>query len=108
MGGGLSARAACHDRELAGAVVFYGGAPPDDELANVACPVLAFHGALDTRLVDALPAFTAAMRAHGKSLETHVYEGAHHAFFNDNRPSYDARATRLSFARLLAFFADKV
>ena len=106
MGGGLSALAACHDPDLRGAVVFYGMAPPEDQIEKIRCPILAFHAGSDARLVDALPAFAAAMKRAGKSLETHVYEGAQHAFFNDNRPSYDARATRLSFARLTGFFAE--
>ena len=106
MGGGLSALAACADPELAGAVIFYGMAPPEDQIEKIRCPILAFHASTDGRLVDALPAFAAAMKQAGKSLETHVYEGAHHAFFNDNRPSYDARAARLSFARLTGFFVE--
>ena len=106
MGGGLAALAACQDPELAGAVIFYGMAPPEDRIEKIRCPILAFHASSDGRLVDALPAFTAAMKRAGKPLETHVYEGAHHAFFNDNRPSYDAQAARLAFARLMGFFVE--
>jgi carboxymethylenebutenolidase len=106
MGGGLSALAACHDPELRGAVIFYGMAPPEHLIDAIRCPILGFYGADDPRIVSGLPAFTEAMRARGKSLETHVYPGVGHAFFSDERPSYDARATRLSFARLLGFLAD--
>jgi len=103
MGGGVSALAACHDPALRGAAIFYGIAPSPDLLAGIQCPVVGFYGSKDARLVDALPAFTAAMGAQGKSLETHVYEGVGHAFFNDERPSYDVAASRHAFARLLAF-----
>lgn len=41
------------------------------------------------------------MRAAGKSFEFHVYEGAQHAFFNDTRPSYEVRAARDAYARVL-------
>jgi carboxymethylenebutenolidase len=104
MGGSVSALLACHDPELAGAAVFYGGAPPDDQMPKINCPVIAFHGSTDARLITALPAFQEAMKKHGKSLETHVYEGAQHAFFNDIRPSYNSDAVRDSFARVLEFF----
>ena len=44
------------------------------------------------------------MKRHGKTYEPHVYEGAAHAFFNDERPVYHAAASRDAFARTLAFF----
>jgi carboxymethylenebutenolidase len=45
------------------------------------------------------------MRSAGKELEYRIYEGAGHAFFNDDAPSYDVEAARDSFARLLSFFS---
>ena len=52
-----------------------------------------------------LPGFQEVVRAEGKSFEHHVYDRAGHAFFNDEAPSYEVKATRDSYARLLAFFA---
>ncbi len=104
MGGGLSALLACADPELAGAVIFYGSAPPPEQIPNIRCPVLGFYGGLDKRINDGLPAFTEAMKQQGKTFEPHVYEGAQHAFFNDNRPSYNVRAARDAFVRALDFF----
>jgi carboxymethylenebutenolidase len=101
LGGSLSANLACHDPELAAAVIFYGGPPPADLISKIACPVLGLYGSLDQRLIPQLPAFEQAMKSAGKPLELVVYEGAGHAFFNDNRPSYDAPATRDSFVRTL-------
>jgi carboxymethylenebutenolidase len=45
------------------------------------------------------------MRAAGKSFEHRVYDGASHAFFNDDGPSYEADAARDAWARLMAFFS---
>jgi carboxymethylenebutenolidase len=104
MGGGLSVRLACADPRLAAAVAYYGNAPGADEIAKITCPVLAFYGALDERVNAGIPDFTAAMKQHHKRLEHHVYEGAQHAFFNDRRPSYNARASRDAFARTLDLF----
>jgi carboxymethylenebutenolidase len=105
MGGGLSALLACEEDELSGAAVYYGMSPPVDQVPAISCPVLGFYGAMDRRVNASIPAFEAAMRAAGKSFESHVYEGAGHAFFNDDAPSYNLAASRDSYARLLAFFA---
>jgi carboxymethylenebutenolidase len=105
MGGGLSALLACEEDGLAGAAVYYGMSPPAEKVAAIACPVIGFYGALDQRVNASLPAFEEAMRAAGKSFESHVYEGAGHAFFNDDAPSYNLPAARDSYARLLNFFA---
>lgn len=104
MGGGLSALLACEDQELAGAAVYYGTAPEADKVRAVRCPILAFYGARDQRVNAGIPAFEEAMKEAGKSLEYHVYEGAGHAFFNDEAGSYEVKAARDSFARLLGFF----
>ena len=101
MGGGLAALLACHDPELAAAAIFYGSAPPVPLIPGIHCPIAGFYGALDKRITDGVPAFSEAMRAAGKTFEFHVYEGAQHAFFNDTRPSYEVRAARDAFARVL-------
>jgi carboxymethylenebutenolidase len=106
MGGMLAAALACHDQELRGAVVFYGSAPAEAQIPAIACPVLGLYGERDRRLVDPLPAFAEAMRTHGKRFESHVYPGAEHAFFNDERPTYQAAAARAAWARALAFMAE--
>ena len=105
MGGGLSALLACEEPELSGAAVFYGTTPPAEKIAAIACPVIAFYGARDQRVNAGIPGFQEAMRAAGKPFEHYIYEGAGHAFFNDDAPSYDVKAARDSYARLLAFFS---
>ncbi|MGO9410474.1 MAG: dienelactone hydrolase family protein [Spirochaetia bacterium] len=104
MGGGLSALLACEEPELAAAAMFYGSAPPVERVANINCPVIAFYGEKDQRINAGTKAFQEAMRKSGKSYEHHVYQGASHAFFNDDGPSYDVHASRDSFARLVSFF----
>jgi carboxymethylenebutenolidase len=108
MGGGLSARLACADPKLAAAIIFYGAAPPADQVPNIACPVLGFYGGLDQRVNAGIAGFAAAMNEHGKRFEYHVYEGVQHAFFNDSRPAYHARASRDAFARVLQWFREEL
>jgi carboxymethylenebutenolidase len=104
MGGGLSALYACTDPELAAAVVFYGNAPSAEQLQGIACPVLGLYGSLDERVNAGLPAFAAAMKGAGKAFDHHLYDGAEHAFFNDNRASYHPAAARDAFVRTLDLF----
>jgi carboxymethylenebutenolidase len=104
MGGGLSALLACHDPQLACACVYYGSAPPADLVPNIHCPVYGFYGSEDKRINDGIPALSEAMKKAGKRFESHVYEGAQHAFFNDERPSYHVGASRDAFARTLEAF----
>lgn len=103
MGGGLSALLACHDPELAGAVVFYGSSPPAELAKRIRCPVRGFHGSLDQRNNAAVAPFADAMKAAGTPFESQIYQGAMHGFFNDTRAAYDVRAARDAFARLLEF-----
>jgi carboxymethylenebutenolidase len=106
LGGTLSAVLASADPELKGAVIFYGGAPTSEQIAQFTCPVLGFYGELDTRLLEGLPAFATAMKAAGKSLDYTVYPEAQHAFFNDTRPTYQNKASRSAYARLLGFLEE--
>jgi carboxymethylenebutenolidase len=105
MGGGLSALLACEEPALSGAAVFYGMTPAAEKIPRINCPVIAFYGAKDQRVNAGIPGFQEGMRAAGKSFEHHVYDGAGHAFFNDDSAAYAIEAARDSFARLLMFFA---
>ena len=104
MGGGLSALLACEEPELSGAAVFYGNTPPAEKIPSIACPVIGFYGAEDQRINEGIPAFEEGLRALGKTYERSIYDGANHAFFNDDSQSYNVDAVRDSFVRLLTFF----
>jgi carboxymethylenebutenolidase len=104
LGGGCSALLACSDPQLSAAAVFYGSAPPAEQVANLACPVIGFYGANDARINEGISGFSSAAQQHGKSYEPYVLPGAGHAFFNDTRPSYHAPSVRESWARLLDFY----
>jgi carboxymethylenebutenolidase len=108
MGGLLSARLASEDPELAGAVVFYGVAPPDEVAKRIRCPILGFYGSKDARVLGTLAGFEKVAKESGLAFEKHVFEGADHAFFNDTRPVYDPHAARHAFARTLTFFAERL
>jgi len=105
VGGMLSGRLACTSPELSAAVVYYGASPLAEQVGGIRCPILGFYGGDDPRITDGVPAFADAMRAAGKPFERHVYAGAPHAFFNDDRRSYRVGPARDAWARTLGFFA---
>lgn len=90
---------------LRAAVPFYGHADyPVAELATIACPVLAFYGAQDTRLMQLLPELTEHMQQAGVDFRPTVFPGAGHAFFNDSNPAvYREEPARLAWSQTLEF-----
>ena len=106
MGGGLSLLLACHNRELAAAVVFYGRNPsPIDLVKNVQCPILGNYAGADMAIKEAdINLLKEALTKYGKVFDLKVYHGAPHAFFNDTRESYRPEAARDAWMRTLDFF----
>ena len=105
MGGALSALLACTEPALAAAAIFYGGSPPTEQAGHLHCPLIGFYGGNDPRITGGVPAFAEAVRSAGGQVETHVYAGAPHAFFNDTRPAYTPEAARDAWAAVLGFFS---
>lgn len=105
-GGGVSNQLAVRlGADLAAAVPFYGGAAPDAEVPNIKAAILVQHGALDTRLVEAWPAYEAALSAAGVTHEADIHPGAVHGFFNDATPErYNEAAATLAWTRMVDWF----
>ncbi|MDQ6840642.1 MAG: dienelactone hydrolase family protein [Actinomycetota bacterium] len=117
-GGRQSFLAAC-SLPLDAAVDCYGafvtGTPPEgfplqvapivDRTADLSCPLLGLFGQDDKypspEHVDELEA---ALIEHAKSYEFHRYDGAGHAFFSVDRPSYRPEAAMDGWARIWDFF----
>jgi carboxymethylenebutenolidase len=103
-GGQISNLMAARIPDLAGAVPFYGGPAPADEIKNIKCPLLVHHGEKDERLVAGWPAYEAALKANNVKYEGFVYPGAQHGFNNDTTPRYDKANADLAWSRTLEFF----
>lgn len=90
---------------LAGAVAFYGQTPLDNgQLAKITCPVLAFYGEKDDRLVNLVPQIDKQMNDLGKTFEYKIYPNCGHAFFNDTNPvTFDQKAAKDSWTKTLDF-----
>jgi carboxymethylenebutenolidase len=103
-GGGMAGYLATQVPGLAAAVPFYGGQPPEAEVAKIQAPLLIHYAGNDERINAGWPKFEAALKAGSKRYEAHFYPGTQHGFHNDTTPRYDAAAAQLAWQRTLAFF----
>jgi carboxymethylenebutenolidase len=105
MGGGIALLAACQSG-IDAALVYYGGLPePLDQLDGVSAPVLAAYGSDEG---DKGRQLEQELRNRGKQVQLHVYEGANHAFFNDQGQRHDAAASADVWEKTLAFLKSNV
>ena len=105
-GGGFVNRlaVAAGDRLDAG-VSFYGPAPDPAEAAKVEAPLMIHLAMLDERVNRTAFPWVEALRAAGKTVAYHGYDGVNHAFHNDTSAErYDKAAAELAWKRTLAFF----
>jgi carboxymethylenebutenolidase len=102
-GGGLTWQLlASGEPRLAAAVPFYGPLPDNPDFSgSKQAAVLAFYGALDTRVTSSKDAAKAALDRAGMVNEEIVEPGADHAFFNDTGPRYNPAAAADAWRRTL-------
>ena len=117
--GGRQAFLAAVSLPLDAAVDCYGGAvvkpPPQghplhgipalvDRAGDLSCPLLGLFGREDTYPSPEEDAeLEQALKAHGKSCEFHLYDGAGHAFMQVDRPSYRLEAAVDGWRRIWDF-----
>lgn len=104
-GGGVCNAAAVAYPELAAAVPFYGRQADPADVPKIQAPLLLHFAQTDDRVNATWPAYEAALKAHGKEYEAHIYPGTNHGFHNDSTPRYDEAAAKLAWERTLAWFA---
>jgi carboxymethylenebutenolidase len=105
-GGGIANTLAVRmGADLAAAVPFYGAAAPAADVPKIKAAVLVHHGATDTGLVNAWPAYEAALKENKVTYEGYIYPGAAHGFNNDaNQQRFNAEASKLAMERTIAWF----
>ena len=105
-GGGAVNDLAVSAPELNAGVVFYGRSPDLAKVPQIKARLLIQHAARDTRLVEGLPAYEAALKAAGINYQAIVYPDVDHAFHNDTSAErYNAAAAKLAWERTVAFLA---
>jgi len=103
-GGTYTFALAAADPRVRAAIPFYGTTPAD--AVRISCPVLAFYGEDDPRIMAAVPQTRQDLADAGVAFTAKIYPGARHAFFNDtNATAYDPVAAGDAWARALAFLA---
>ena len=107
MGGRLTGLMAINGQHVGAAVPFYGirDALTDEDVQKITVPLLCVYGEEDAGIpLDVVRANDTKLRAAGKIVETVIYPGAPHAFFNDERPTaYRHDAAVDAWGRALAW-----
>ena len=103
-GGGVCNALAVAYPELSASVPFYGRHAKAEDVPRIQAPLLLHFGELDKRINEGWPAYEAALKAHNKDYEAHIYPAANHGFHNDTTPRYDQEAAELAWSRTIDFF----
>lgn len=108
-GGSYSFSLAINEPRLLASIPYYGHCDAEvEELKKITCPVLAFYGEKDERLINALPELEENMKLANVDFAHVVYKDCGHAFFNDtNHFAYNREAAEDSFSRSIDLL-DKV
>ncbi len=109
MGGALSLYAATKNTQVGACVVFYGGHPNvKPELPNLEAPLLGLYAERDGFVTpESVHQLEQQLKKLGKKAEIHIYPGADHAFFNDQRPQvYNKEAAEDAWKRVLKFYSQ--
>uniref|UniRef100_A0A832ML31 Dienelactone hydrolase family protein n=1 Tax=Eiseniibacteriota bacterium TaxID=2212470 RepID=A0A832ML31_UNCEI len=102
-GGSRSFEYAASRKDLAAAVVYYGGSPDSATLAAVRAPVAGFYGGDDARVNATIEPARAALARLKRPYEVHVYDGAGHGFLRQQqgREGANLAASRKAWPRTL-------
>ena len=103
-GGGVCNALAVAYPELSASVPFYGRQASAGDVPKIQAPLLLHFAELDERINASWPKYEAALKAHGKVYEAHIYPDVNHGFHNDSTPRYDEAAANLAWKRTIGWF----
>jgi carboxymethylenebutenolidase len=103
-GGAVSNQVAVKDPKLDAGVVFYGRSPADEDVPKIKARMMLNYGSLDKNINPGVPPYEAALKAAGVNYQLHMYEGAGHAFHNDDGGDrHHAESSKLAWGRTMDF-----
>ncbi|HEY7534821.1 MAG TPA: dienelactone hydrolase family protein [Thermodesulfobacteriota bacterium] len=110
MGGGYSLSLAINSPDISACAVYYGRLVTDkNQLRKINASVIGFFGDEDKGIpVSSVKAFEEDMKELGKDVSIYIYNGAGHAFANEEKPSYVPKAAIDSWEKSLTFFNQKL
>jgi carboxymethylenebutenolidase len=89
------------------AVDCYGGRANIELGPNLRCPLLGLFGEEDqSPSPDDVAAMAKVLENRDKTFDFHTYEGAGHAFFSVDRPSYRVDAAKDGWKQIWNFFGE--
>ena len=105
MGGRLALASGLRGAPVQATVMFYGSVETDaDAVATLRSPLLGIFGADDRGIaVEDVKKFEAALKAEKKKATIIVYPGVGHAFFNEERASFDRMVAEDAWNRTVEF-----
>lgn len=105
LGGGLVFQLATK-ADIKATVVFYGTNPdPLENVKNIKGEVMGLYAGEDTRVNSGLSDLIGEFVKLKKGLNIKIYEGAVHAFFNHERPTYNKEVADDAWKSATGFFA---
>jgi carboxymethylenebutenolidase len=109
-GGSTTFRYATEQPATGAAVVFYGGSPDADALANLEVPVLGLYGGSDARVNATIAPAREVLDARGARYETEIYEGAGHGFLraqnHEQLSAENTAAAGAAWTRMIGFLRE--
>ncbi len=105
LGGGIVFQLATRS-DVKATVVFYGSNPhPVENVKDIKGEVLGLYAGEDTGINNTLPDLLREFVKNKKSYSLKIYEGAVHAFFNHERPTYNKEVAEDAWESATGFFS---
>lgn len=106
LGGGLVFQLSTRT-DISATVVFYGSNPdPIENVGRIKGEVMGLYAGEDSRVNAGLPALMEEFVKNRKGLSLKIYQGAVHAFFNHERPTYKKDAADDAWKMASGFFRE--
>lgn len=108
-GGGMAARMAVNDPELAAAAIYYGSAPPSEAVPRIKSRLLLHYAGADTETNAGIPGFLGALTVAGTDFQLFVYDDKKRSFADETSPTrFDEEAAALSWQRTVDFLKESL
>lgn len=109
-GGKQSFSYAVHSDEIAGAFVFYGSAPPVEDVSKISAPVYGFYGESDNRINATIDETKEAADTAKVTYKPIIYKGVGHAFLRrgmaENANEAQKAAVKAAWERWVKLLRD--
>ncbi len=107
-GGAMANQLAVHSPDLSAAVPYYGRQPASEDVPKIKASLLLHYAGIDERINKGIAEYEAALKKASVDYKIYMYEGAQHAFNNNdtNVPRYNKEAAQLARERTLSFLRE--